>query len=75
MSSRSLRTMRTAQMGGGTFPQKVSLFPCLAHGWANGPDDYILADRSTDVGRLIAGLSWGAADSTPPIVADGLCEA
>ncbi|TWU76328.1 hypothetical protein ED733_005946 [Metarhizium rileyi] len=38
-------------------------------------DDYILADGSTDVGKLIASFDWGDADSTPPLVADGLCNA
>ncbi|KAG6025406.1 hypothetical protein E4U41_001532 [Claviceps citrina] len=38
-------------------------------------EDYILADSSTEVGKLIAGLSWGDADSTPPLVAKGLCDA
>ncbi|KAM0229586.1 hypothetical protein ACHAPO_009850 [Fusarium lateritium] len=35
--------------------------------------DYIRADRSTEVGRQIAGLNWGDATSTPPNVHDGLC--
>lgn len=38
-------------------------------------EDYILADESTDVGELIASFDWGDADSTPPLVAKGLCNA
>ncbi|KID78867.1 uncharacterized protein G6M90_00g025780 [Metarhizium brunneum] len=38
-------------------------------------EDYILADESTDVGKLIASFDWGDADSTPPLVAKGLCNA
>ncbi|UNI23273.1 hypothetical protein JDV02_009104 [Purpureocillium takamizusanense] len=38
-------------------------------------DDYIRADRSTDVGRLIASFDWGDASSNPPSVHDGLCTA
>ncbi|KAJ6442749.1 alcohol dehydrogenase [Purpureocillium lavendulum] len=38
-------------------------------------DDYIRADRSTDVGRLIGGLNWGDASSNPASVYDGLCTA
>ncbi|KAG6299926.1 hypothetical protein E4U09_007629 [Claviceps aff. purpurea] len=38
-------------------------------------EDYILADSSTEVGKLIASFDWGDADSTPPRVADGLCDA
>ncbi|KAG5923536.1 hypothetical protein E4U42_004922 [Claviceps africana] len=38
-------------------------------------EDYSLADSSTEVGRLIASLNWGDADSTPPLVAEGLCDA
>ncbi|KHN93973.1 Necrosis inducing [Metarhizium album ARSEF 1941] len=37
--------------------------------------NYILADESTDVGKLIASFDWGDADSTPPLVAKGLCNA
>ncbi|KAG6073366.1 hypothetical protein E4U16_004732 [Claviceps sp. LM84 group G4] len=40
-----------------------------------GKEDYILADSSTEVGKLIASFDWGDADSTPPRVADGLCDA
>ncbi|KAG8425609.1 hypothetical protein J3458_002291 [Metarhizium acridum] len=38
-------------------------------------EDYILADESTNVGKLIASFDWGDADSTPPLVAKGLCNA
>ncbi|KAK2594315.1 hypothetical protein QQS21_007960 [Conoideocrella luteorostrata] len=38
-------------------------------------EDYILADGSTDIGKLIASFDWGDADSTPPSVAEGLCAA
>ncbi|OAA32327.1 hypothetical protein AAL_01659 [Moelleriella libera RCEF 2490] len=38
-------------------------------------DDYIRADKSTRIGRLIAQFEWGDADSTPPAVAEGLCDA
>lgn len=38
-------------------------------------EDYILADESTGVGKLIASFDWGDADSTPPLVAKGLCNA
>ncbi|KAG5989667.1 hypothetical protein E4U54_004285 [Claviceps lovelessii] len=38
-------------------------------------EDYILADPSTETGKLIASFDWGDADSTPPLVAEGLCTA
>lgn len=37
--------------------------------------DYIRADRSTDVGNLIASFNWGDATSYPALVNDGLCSA
>ncbi|KAG8425612.1 hypothetical protein J3458_002295 [Metarhizium acridum] len=38
-------------------------------------DDYIRADRSTDIGRLLGSFNWGDASSNPPSVHDGLCTA
>ena len=38
-------------------------------------DDYIRADRSTDIGCLIQSFDWGDASSDPASVHDGLCTA
>ncbi|KAK3987650.1 hypothetical protein QBC44DRAFT_331011 [Cladorrhinum sp. PSN332] len=37
--------------------------------------DYLRADRSTELGQLIAGFNWGSASSNPAAVHDGLCAA
>jgi hypothetical protein len=45
--------------------------------WWYFPDasDYIQADRSTSIGKTIAGFNWGDASSNPAAVHDGLCQA
>lgn len=37
--------------------------------------DYIRADGSTEIGRLMKGMDWGDATSNPASVHDGLCQA
>lgn len=37
--------------------------------------DYIRADGSIEIGRLMKGMDWGDATSNPASVHDGLCQA
>lgn len=76
MCSHNLQTTLSDQTRGGIFPNEVSQTCQVSDVRANScTGDYILADGSTDVGKLILSFSWGDADSTPPSVAKGLCEA
>ena len=46
---------------------------CVSNALTPLAEDYIRADRSTDVGKLIASFDWDHASSYPALVHDSLC--